>query len=148
MHNLTNEDLKKYYQLYKDGISESKRFESCKINQMDVKFLYHVVRLLDEVEQILTEGDLDLMRNREQLKSIRRGEWKMEDIESFFTRKEKDLETVYSNSKLPHKPDEKHIRLLLLDCLEEHFGDLSTAVVKMDDSVEILRQIKELVKRV
>jgi hypothetical protein len=30
-----------------------------------VKFAYHVVRLIGEVEQILTEGDIDLRRNRE-----------------------------------------------------------------------------------
>lgn len=41
-----------------------------------LKFAYHVIRLLDEIDQILTEGDLDLTRNKEQLKSIRRGEWK------------------------------------------------------------------------
>ena len=39
----------------------------------DVKFAYHTVRLLNEAEQLLLEGDLDLQRNREQLKSIRRG---------------------------------------------------------------------------
>ena len=141
-----------YSQMHKMKIKEpdpdSKRFEMVVLHGYDVKFAYHVVRLLDEVEQILTEGDIDLMRNREQLKSIRRGEWKMEDIEGFFARKEKDLESVYSNSKIPHKPDERRIRQLLIDCLEEYYGDISTAIVKTDDSSEILRQIKELVKNV
>jgi predicted nucleotidyltransferase len=141
-----------YSQMHKMKIKEpdpdSVRFEMVQKYGYDVKFAYHVVRLLDEVEQILMEGDIDLMRNREQLKSIRRGEWKMEDIEAHFTRKEKDLETAYVNSKLQHKPDEKKIRQLLIDCLEEHFGDLSTAVNKENDSTIILKQIKELVKNV
>ena len=41
---------------------------------MDVKHAYHIVRLACEAEQILQHGDLDLEANREQLKSIRRGE--------------------------------------------------------------------------
>lgn len=141
-----------YGQMHKMKIKEpdpdSKRFEMIQKFGYDVKFAYHVVRLLDEVEQILVEGDIDLMRNREQLKSIRRGEWKMEDIELYFARKEKDLEKVYLESKLQNKPDEKRIRQLLIDCLEEHFGDLSTAIVKTDSSTDILKQIKELVKNV
>lgn len=141
-----------YSQMHKMKIKEpdpdSKRFEMIQKFGYDVKFAYHVVRLLDEVEQILVEGDIDLMRNREQLKSIRRGEWKMEDIEAHFARKEKDLGTVYLESKMPDKPDEKRIRQLLVDCLEEHFGDLSTVVAKTDSSTDILKQIKELVKNV
>ena len=39
----------------------------------DLKFAYHCVRLMNEVEQIMVEGDLDLQRNREQLKSIQIG---------------------------------------------------------------------------
>ncbi len=41
----------------------------------DTKFAYHVVRLIGEVEQILVEQDVDLQRDRELLKAIRRGEW-------------------------------------------------------------------------
>ena len=41
-------------------ICESKRNEGIKQNQMDTKFAYHIVRLLDECEQILMEGDIDL----------------------------------------------------------------------------------------
>jgi len=36
----------------------------------DRKFAYHTIRLLNEIEQILIEGDLDLQRNKEQLKSM------------------------------------------------------------------------------
>ena len=43
----------------------------------DVKYAYHVVRLLGEVEMILAEEDLDLQRDRERLKAIRRGDWKL-----------------------------------------------------------------------
>ncbi|MEO7716668.1 MAG: nucleotidyltransferase domain-containing protein [Capsulimonas sp.] len=113
----------------------------------DVKYAYHVVRLLDEVEQILTEGDIDLQRNREQLKSIRRGEWTQADILSHFERKERDLETLYTNSKLAHAPDEVKIKQLLLDCLEHHYGSLSECVVNVDAAADTLRRIRGILEQ-
>jgi len=101
----------------------------------DVKYAYHIVRLLDEVEQILTEHDLDLERNREQLKSIRRGEWSLEKIQEYFTVKEKDLESAYSASTLPHRPGEDKIKQLLYDVLEAHYGSLEQAIVKNETVV-------------
>ncbi len=114
----------------------------------DVKYAYHIVRLLDEVEQILTEGDIDLQRNREQLKAIRRGDWSQADITEHFGRKEKELETLYTTSKLSHTPDEGHIRQLLLDCLEHHYGSLSGAVVDVDAATQALRDIQAVLDRV
>jgi hypothetical protein len=46
-------------------------------------------------------------RDREQLKSVRRGEWKQEDIIRWFENKETSLEKVYLESKLQHGPDEE-----------------------------------------
>lgn len=103
----------------------------------DTKYVYHIVRLLNEVEQILVEGDLDLQRNREQLKEIRRGEWTLEQVETYFENKERALEATYAASKLPHGPDEALIKKLLLECLEQHYGDLSSAVVR-DVNVEAM----------
>ena len=103
----------------------------------DVKFAYHVVRLLDEVEQIMVEQDLDLERNREQLKSIRRGEWTLEQIQAHFDAKERALENIYATSALRHAPDEGKIKEVLLACLEMHFGSLENAF-RRDPSVERL----------
>jgi len=111
----------------------------------DVKFAYHVVRLIGEVEQILVEGDIDLQRNREQLKAIRRGEVPVEDIRAYFSEKEKSLEKLYHESKLPYSPDEKAIRTLLMNCLEEHYGSLSDAVVNPDAAAVALAGIAEIV---
>jgi uncharacterized protein len=140
-----------YSQLHKMDIKTpqpgSKRADNVEQFGFDVKFAYHVVRLLDEVEQILAEGDLDLQRNREQLKAIRRGEWTAEQIREHFTRKEKDLESLYASSTLPHTPDEPKIKQLLLECLEEHFGSLKEAVVVPNQERELLRQIKQLCEK-
>lgn len=64
-----------YSQLHKLAIKEptGKRVELVEKYGYDTKFAYHVVRLLGEVEQILLEGDIDLQRDNDRLKAIRRG---------------------------------------------------------------------------
>ncbi len=126
----------------------SKRIDIVETFGWDVKFGYHLVRLLNECEMILTEGDLDLLRNREQLKSIRRGEWTLKDIESYFTEKEKQLEKLYNESKLQHSPDERAIKQLLINCLEHHYGSLEKCIVNLDQNELALKQIKEIVNSV
>ena len=53
---------------------QGKRAELVAEHGFDTRFGYHLVRLISEVEQILVEGDIDLRRNNEPLKAIRRGE--------------------------------------------------------------------------
>lgn len=113
----------------------------------DLKFAYHVVRLLNEVEQIMVEADLDLERNREQLKSIRRGEWKLEEIEKYFQDKEAALERVYSESKLQHAPDEEAIKQILLNALEMHYGSLDKCIEVGVDVAKVLNEIEAIVNR-
>jgi predicted nucleotidyltransferase len=113
----------------------------------DVKFAYHIVRLMDEAEQLLTLGDLDLQRASEKLKAIRRGEVAESDIRAEFAAKEHSLERMYEESKLPWGPPEDEIRTLLMNCLEEHYGDLSSAVVNPDAALLALRQIAEIVEQ-
>jgi predicted nucleotidyltransferase len=111
----------------------------------DVKFAYHLVRLMYEIEQILTTGDVDLRRNAEELKAIRRGEVPEQKIRDFFAEKEKFLEGLYEKSSLPWGPREPEIRQLLLDCLEEHYGNLSGCVVTEGDPLRALREIAAVV---
>ena len=111
----------------------------------DVKFAYHVVRLLDEIEQILTLGDLDIRRNRAQLKSIRRGEVPEEEIRRWASEKEKSLEKAYEKSKLPWGPDEVAIKRLLLECLEEHWGSIDNVIFIEDSPLLALREIADVV---
>ena len=137
-----------YQQLHKMKTkkpTEGKRKEDVDKYGMDLKFAYHIVRLLGEAEQILIEGDLDLERNSEQLKSIRRGEWKFEEVENYFTTKERELETVYKTSKLQHSPDEKQIKNLLLKCLEHHYGSLDKMVAKETTGQEVLNAIQGVI---
>jgi uncharacterized protein len=113
----------------------------------DIKFGYHLVRLSNECEQILAEGDIDLRRDKEQYKSIRRGEWTKEQAIEYFTRKEPLLEKLYNDCKLPDKPRESEIRTLLLECLEEFYGSLKDCVIEPDKYRNILAQVKQLVNQ-
>ncbi len=107
----------------------------------DIKNAYHVVRLLNEIEQILTTGDLDIRQNREQLKSIRDGKWTYEQVVEYFESKEKELEKVKSESTLRESVDRDAIRALLIECLEIHYGKLDKEVVTQDRLVSALRKI-------
>lgn len=124
---------------------KSKRYWVYEKYGFDVKFAYHCVRLLNEVHQILTERDIDLERNREQLKSIRRGEWKIEEIEEHFQRREKELQKAYDESKLPYRPEEDKIKELLLNCLEHHFGSLSNVIPKENKTSDFIHELENLI---
>jgi uncharacterized protein len=126
----------------------SKRAKYIEEYGYDMKYGLHLVRLLGEVEQILTLHDLDLQRDKEVYKSIKRGEWKEQDIYDYFDSKEKTLEVVYNESKLPWGPDEPKIKQLLLDCLESHYGSLDKAIVVEGKELTVLRKIQELCEQV
>jgi len=122
----------------------TKRLDVIAKHGYDVKFAYHIVRLLNEVEQILVEQDLDLERNREQLKSIRRGDWTLPQIEKYFAEKELALEKTYTSSSLRHSPNEEGIKELLLECLEMHYGSLDKCVVQPNKAIEALKYIEQI----
>jgi len=144
-------ERKKFFALY-DKVHQSgkptKRMDTIAKHGYDVKFAYHIVRLLNEVEQILVEHDLDLQINREQLKSIRRGDWTLEQIETYFEEKELELEKIYLNSTLRYSPDEEGIKKLLIECLEMHYGNLDSAVVQHDKNLQGLKDIQKIIEKV
>ena len=126
----------------------SHRAESVERYGFDTKFAYHLVRLVYEVEQLLTTGDLDLRRNCEELKAIRRGEWPAAKVREFFTHKEKALEVLYETCVvLPWEPREDEIRQLLLDCLEAHYGSLAGCIVTNMTLILALREIADVINR-
>lgn len=113
----------------------------------DLKFAYHLVRLVFEVEQILEEGDLDITRSRETLKAIRAGEWTEKQISEFFENKLSGLEKLYDNSTLRNRPDKDAVKRLLLECLEMHYGSLENCVVKENEAVRALQEIQDILDR-
>jgi predicted nucleotidyltransferase len=73
-----------YSQLHKiktkKPLPESKRYESYVKVGYDTKYATHLCRLVLQCEQILMEHDLDIQRNREFLKHIRKGEWTLSQV--------------------------------------------------------------------
>ena len=120
-----------------------KRKETVEKYGFDVRFASHVVRLLGECEMILAEKNLDLQRNNRQLIAIRNGEWTADQVQEYFTMKEKQLEELYHKSDLQWSCNEDEIKELLLNCLEHHYGSLSKCIVREDVYVNALRKIKE-----
>lgn len=124
-----------------------KRLELREQFGFDVKFAYHLIRLSDECEQILTMGDLDLQRSREHMKAVRRGDVSEAEIREWFSAREKTLEKAYAESTLPYSPDEQAIKNLLLQCLEEHYGRLDKCVVRPDQALRALKEVQEVLER-
>lgn len=139
-----------YSQLHKLAIKQPHGQRALLVEQhgYDTKFAYHVIRLLGEVEQILLEGDIDLQRDNERLKAVRRGEWSEARLRQWAADKEADLERAYAESKLPVTPDVDKIKTLLLNCLEEHYGNLSDCVTQPDRATTALRAIQAELDRI
>jgi predicted nucleotidyltransferase len=125
----------------------SNRYEDIKINKWDRKYGYHLVRLLLECEQILATGDLDLQRDSETYKAIRRGDWTEQQVRDFFAQKEKYLEELYQKSTLPHRPNEDKIKEILLQVLEQHYGSLEKAITLPEKESIYLKQIGDAIRK-
>jgi predicted nucleotidyltransferase len=126
-----------------------KRVETVEKFGYDVKYAYHLVRLIGQCEQILVEHDLILndQTRMEHMKAIRRGEVTEDAIIKFFEEKEITLEKLYRESTLQHSPDEEKIKSLLLNCLEEHYGTLEAAYSEPNQAINVLKSIAEIVEK-
>jgi predicted nucleotidyltransferase len=123
------------------------RAESVQKYGYDLKYAYHLVRLLGEAEQIATTQHIDLTLDAERLKAIRAGQWTVEDVERYFTEKEHTLEQAFDRSPLPYQPDLDKIRQVLVDCLTIHYGTLP---IQADEKVcyTSLQKIKSILGEV
>lgn len=150
LSNLSDENLLKYAKLFQVVVdsNSSGRAELSKTQGFDRKFAYHIVRLMLECEQALTTGTIDLERDREIYKAIRRGEWSEDHIEKFLIEMEEYLREIYQNNDtLPYKPDEDKITQLLLNCLEDYYGSLSNCIVVPDALHKMSNELLEVIKR-
>jgi predicted nucleotidyltransferase len=126
----------------------SKRYDMVQKFGFDLKHSSHLVRLLLECEQVLVEGDLDLEKpgRKEMLRAIRDGQWTLKQVEDFFNDKERVLEKLYNESKIPYGPDEGKIRDLLLRCLEHYYGSMEECVRDIGRDERALKEISQIVK--
>jgi len=119
--------------LHKGSCQKFTGYAHSQLNKMlkgnnPTKAAYHVVRLVDEAREILTQHNLTLATNVDRLRAVRRGEWDATRVQEYFAQAEVELGALYESSTLQHKPDEEAIKKLLLQCLEEHYGNLDGCV--------------------
>jgi hypothetical protein len=141
---LSDEELLQYKALFE---TSGKRMESVKVNNFDLKYAYHSVRLSLEIEQVLEYGTIDLRRDKEIYKAIRRGDWKLDQVKKWLAEKERALNNLYEKSTLRYSPDRAGVKQLLLDCLEQYFGSLEKCEFHNPDKYQtVVEQIRELIK--
>ena len=132
-------------------VLESKRAEQINIGKADydVKFAMHAIRLLCELEQILETGDIDLRRDAEFYKAVRRGDFTREEIVTWVDHKALHLEEIKSRSLqvIPSKPKEKEVKELLVNCLEQHYGTLGDALILPDRYKSALMDIQDAINK-
>ena len=82
----------------------------------DAKNMMHTFRLLDMAIEILRDGKILVKRpNREELLSIRRGEWEYDDLIKKAEKKMEEVEEIYKNSFLPKGPNLQKVEALLVN---------------------------------
>lgn len=120
------------------------RAESIMRHGWDTKFGSHVIRLVCEAEQILSEGDLDLERNKEQIKAVRNGSLSLEDVEKWFQDREQTLTELLHKSDLPHSPQWDKLAVVLTQCLEMVY---STTPVNLENKnlFELAEHVKQFI---
>lgn len=110
----------------------------------DTKYLGHLFRLCLECEQILAEGDLNLEKNGDIIKSVRNGMYTLEEAKKWFKQKELQLQQLYISSTIPHVPDWVYLRKLLLQCFEIRYGSINEYNYTLEHYKEKLLNIKNL----
>jgi hypothetical protein len=90
------------------------------------KHAMHLVRLYRMGKEILETGIVNVDRTNidaEELKDIRKGVWKYEQVEEYSKAMDKELETIYHESKLQKYPKFEEISNLCVDTCKEYFKE-------------------------
>ncbi len=134
----------------KNPVKDSKRWKLREKFGFDVKYAYHLVRLLYEAEMIMNDHCIDIRRHKEHLKAIRCGDISEAGILKWANDKQSHLEKAFEDSTLRAEPARDEIKQLLLDCLEHHYGSLQALQTVCDESNPsraAMREIQAIVER-
>jgi len=86
----------------------------------DGKFALHIVRLLQQCEDLLKTGKMIVKRpNAEELLSIRNGAWTFDQLMEFADKKDKELDILYKTSILRKEPERVKINEWLINLLND-----------------------------
>jgi len=109
--------VKKARQLIKKRLDKfSNRKELIKDFGFDCKFGSHLIRLLREGIELLQTGNIQFpLTYANEILSIRKGKWSLEEVISYADELEKICEEEKKNSKLPKKPNVKEIESFVIE---------------------------------
>lgn len=112
--------FKKMTSYSKEGYMGEKRFKLVEKFGYDTKNAAHLIRLLKMGIEFLRDGLTIVYRttDREELLSIKKGEWQLEAIKKYADKLFKQLEIEYKKSKLPDKSNNIKINKLLFEVFE------------------------------
>jgi hypothetical protein len=108
--------------------TQGKRKEVREKYGFDLKFCTHMIRLYLQLKQILQTQDLDLKENAILLTAIRGGAYDLEYLTNLSNNLETECDELYKTSSLVYNIQEEKITQLLIDCLEETYGNLKEVV--------------------
>lgn len=103
----------------------------------DLKMFSHIIRLLNQIKQILTEGDIDLMFGHEEVKAIKFGEiyYPFEEAEKLVLKRMEELETLSLKTGLALQPQTEPLHSLLQNCIEEFYGSSENLKQRNDEYI-------------
>ena len=89
----------------------------------DAKNMMHTIRLLQVAEEILREGKLNVRRtNREELLSIKRGEFEYDDLLKMADKLMNAINNAFTMATLQDTPDRETAERILVEMREELYG--------------------------
>jgi predicted nucleotidyltransferase len=90
----------------------------------DTKDAYHSTRMIFQLRNILFHADMNLRSNKDVLLAVRCGQITKDEVISFCEEQLVEFEKAKEHFVVRYAPDEDKIRRVLVDCLEESYGNL------------------------
>jgi uncharacterized protein len=89
----------------------------------DAQNMMHTIRLLQVAEEIISKGTLQVKRpNRDELLSIKTGEYQYNDLLTMADSLMERIEAAYENSPLPNVPNKEQLELVLVQMRVQLYG--------------------------
>lgn len=91
----------------------------------DTKFAAHLIRLLLEGQELLTEGNLQFpLAGRETILAIKQGQWCIKEILDYADQLEAEIDNIAKHSPLPSKPRMAEIEKFTMEVLGDYICSL------------------------
>jgi len=116
----------------------------------DIKMSYHVLRLLDEMQQMLIDNDIDLMRNNSECRLMREGAWgDLNRFEQEFQKRMDYVEDLSRKTSLPQQLEAASLHNFLNELIEDYYGSEDKAqrnfeYISTKDVMDKLSEITEM----